>query len=86
MSRKRTKRKQHSCKTCKPGRTGLANRWTAKDEALLRAFERDLQRGGCEEVVSHAVLVITQSGLGTSLSWWRHMHVDGDSLVLLATT
>jgi hypothetical protein len=31
------------------------------------------------------MIVITQSGLGTSVSWWRHMHVDGDSLVLLGT-
>jgi len=45
MSRKRTKRKRHSCKTCKPGKTGLANRWSPKDESLLRAFERDRQRG-----------------------------------------
>jgi hypothetical protein len=36
--------------------------------------------------MSRPLVVITQSGLGTSLFWWRHMHVDGDSLVLLATT
>jgi hypothetical protein len=44
MARKRTKRKKHSCKVCKPGKTGQANRWSPKDEMALRRFERATNR------------------------------------------
>jgi len=38
--RKRLKRKKRSCPLCKPNKTGHAIRWTDKEEALLREFEK----------------------------------------------
>jgi hypothetical protein len=43
--RKRIKRKRHSCKVCKPGKTGQSNRWSPREHMLLRRFEKALQRG-----------------------------------------
>ncbi|MBJ7602147.1 MAG: hypothetical protein JF888_02970 [Candidatus Dormibacteraeota bacterium] len=42
--RKRLKKKLKSCGLCKPHKTGQALRWTDREEARLREFERDRQR------------------------------------------
>lgn len=39
--RKRFKIKRHSCGLCKPHKLGLAHRWTAKDFARIKEFERE---------------------------------------------
>ena len=38
--RKRLKKKLHSCAMCKPHKMHGANRWSIKDEAKLKEFER----------------------------------------------
>ena len=43
--RKRLKRKAHSCKLCKPGKTGQSNRFSPKEQMLLRRFEKALSNG-----------------------------------------
>jgi hypothetical protein len=42
MARKRLKRKKSSCKLCHPGKRAQSNRWTPKEEAALRRFEKAL--------------------------------------------
>ena len=44
MSRKRSKRKKSSCKLCHPGKRGQSNRWSPKEEASLRRFEKAVAR------------------------------------------
>ena len=39
--RKMYKRKRRSCGVCKPGKRGVVKRWTLRDEALLREFDRE---------------------------------------------
>ncbi len=45
MSRKRSKRKKSSCKLCHGGKRAQSNRWSPKEEMLLRRFEQALSRG-----------------------------------------
>jgi hypothetical protein len=44
VARKRLKRKKHSCKVCKPGKTSQSNRWRPKDDVALRRFEKAVNR------------------------------------------
>jgi hypothetical protein len=44
MARKRTKRKKSSCKLCHPGKRAQSNRWSPKEEAALRRFEKAVAR------------------------------------------
>jgi hypothetical protein len=39
--RKRYKKKQHSCRLCKPHKMGMEKRWNNKELALLQAFEEE---------------------------------------------
>lgn len=39
--RKRLKMKRHSCALCKPNKMGGACRWKPKEEAALKAFEKE---------------------------------------------
>ncbi len=43
--RKRHKLKLRSCPTCKPHKMNGANRWTIKDEVLLKEFEKECAGG-----------------------------------------
>jgi hypothetical protein len=36
--------------------------------------------------MSRPLVLTTQSGLTTSLSWWAHMRVEGDSVVLASSS
>jgi hypothetical protein len=45
MARKRIKKKKYSCKLCKPGKTGQSNRWTPREQMLLKRFEQALSGG-----------------------------------------
>lgn len=46
MARKVYRRKRRTCSLCKPHKRGITPRWTDKDLARLRAFERARCRGG----------------------------------------
>jgi hypothetical protein len=39
--RKRLKKKRHSCKLCKPHKTGGGIRWKEKEFAKLKEFEQE---------------------------------------------
>ena len=41
--RKRLKKKKRSCALCKPHKMRGCNRWKPKEEAKLKAFEREMQ-------------------------------------------
>jgi hypothetical protein len=49
VSRKRYRRKRRSCAVCKPGKRGLAVRWSPKQLALLKLHERSIARGMWDE-------------------------------------
>ena len=49
VSRKRYRKKRRSCAICKPDKRGLAVRWTPKDLALLRQYEKARDRGWVDE-------------------------------------
>ncbi len=39
--RKMYKRKRRSCSVCKPGKRGIVKRWSIREEAELRRFDRE---------------------------------------------
>lgn len=43
--RKRFKGKHRACGLCKPGKRGLAVRWTPREEVRLKEFERSRNSG-----------------------------------------
>ncbi len=43
--RKRIKGKRYSCKLCKPGKTGQSNRFSPREEMLLRRFGKVVHGG-----------------------------------------
>jgi hypothetical protein len=47
--RKRYRKKRRSCALCKPNKMGGMKRWTARDEVLLKEFERRVHRGDLRE-------------------------------------
>jgi hypothetical protein len=44
--RKRYRKKRRSCGVCKPDKMGLSKRWTARQEMLLKEFEREARYRG----------------------------------------
>jgi hypothetical protein len=45
MARKVYRRKRRSCGVCKPSKRGLAPRWSDRDLARLKAFEKARSHG-----------------------------------------
>jgi len=45
MTRKRFKSKARSCGLCRPWKRGKTSRWSDRDLARLKAFEKALGRG-----------------------------------------
>ena len=42
--RKQFKQKKSACKMCKPHKMHLVNRWSAKDQSLSKAHQKEIQK------------------------------------------